>query len=74
MGRKPPTEKIMLQQKQRKKSLSLQFPINTPEVTDPYHLNSLKQRSRDINYCDDSISTSYLMGSHYKLVPVGDMF
>lgn len=74
MSRKPPTEKIMLQQKQRKKSLSLQFPINTPEVTDSYHLNSLKQRSRDINYCDDSISMSYLMGSHYKLVPVGDMF
>lgn len=34
MGRKPPTDKIMVQQKQRKKSQSLQFPLNTPEVTD----------------------------------------
>lgn len=66
MGRKPPTDKIMLQQKPRKKlSYLKKF---------SYHLNSLKQRSRDINYCDDSISTSYLMGSHYKLVPVGDTF
>ena len=69
----PLTDKIMLQQKQRKKSLSLQFPLNTPEVTDSHHLNSLKQRSRDINYCNESINTSYLTGSHYKLVPVGDV-
>lgn len=75
MGHKSPTDKIMLQQKPRKKSLSLQFPLNTPKYTSQtYHLNSLKQRSRDINYCDDSISTSYLTGSHYKLVPVGGMF